>query len=143
MKKIKLFIAALVCLMMVPIVSCADGRPIPVEQLPAEAKAFVQSNFPDLKIIYAEKDGSVFETRLSNGAEVEFDKKGAWTKVDCNFDAVPAAIVPEFVSTYVKSTFPEAKINKIEISRRGYEVELSNDLDLAFSKNGQLLRMDD
>ena len=143
MKQIKLFIAALVCLMMVPIVSCADGRPIPVEQLPAEAKAFVQNNFPDLKIIYAEKDGSVYETRLSNGSEVEFDRKGAWTKVDCNFDAVPDAIVPEFVSTYVKSSFPEAKINKIEIDRRGYEVELSNDIDLTFSKDGQLLKMDD
>ena len=143
MKKIKLFIAALVCLMMVPIVSCADGRPIPVEQLPAEAKAFVQSNFPDLKIVYAEKDGAVYETRLSNGSEIEFDKKGAWTKVDCNFDAVPDAIVPSFISTNVKSTFPDAKINKIEISRRGYEVELSNDIDMSFSKDGQLLKMDD
>ena len=143
MKKIKLFLAALVCLMMVPIVSCADGRPIPVEQLPAEAKAFVQSNFPDLKIVYAEKDGAVYETRLSNGSEIEFDKKGAWTKVDCNFDAVPDAIVPSFISTNVKSTFPDAKINKIEISRRGYEVELSNDIDMSFSKDGQLLKMDD
>lgn len=143
MKKIKLFLAALVCLMMVPIVSCADGRPIPVDQLPADAKAFVQNNFPNLKIVYAEKDGAVFETRLSNGAEVEFDKKGAWTKVDCNFDAVPDAIVPSFISTNVKSTFPDAKINKIEISRRGYEVELSNDIDMLFSKDGQLLKMDD
>ena len=143
MKKIKLFLAALVCLMMVPIVSCADGRPIPVDQLPADAKAFVQNNFPDLKIVYAEKDGSLYETRLSNGSEIEFDKKGAWTKVDCNFDAVPDAIVPSFISTNVKSTFPDAKINKIEISRRGYEVELSNDIDMSFSKDGQLLKMDD
>ena len=143
MKKIKLFLAALVCLMMVPVVSCADGRPIPVDQLPAEAQAFVQKNFPDLKIIYAEKDGTMFETRLSNGAEVEFDRKGTWTKVDCNFDAVPEAIIPSFITTQVKSTFLDAKINKIEISRRGYEVELSNDIDMTFSKEGQLIKMDD
>ena len=143
MKKIKLFITALVCLMMVPIVSCADGRPIPVDQLPADAQAFVQNNFPNLKIVYAEKDGSVFEARLSNGAEIEFDRKGAWTKVDCNFDAVPDAIVPTSISTNVKSTFPDAKINKIEISRRGYEVELSNDIDMSFSKDGQLIKMGD
>ena len=143
MKQIKVFLAALVCFMMVPLLACADGRPIPVEQLPAEAKAFVQNNFPNLKIVYAEKDGSVFEIRLSNGSEIEFDKKGTWTKVDCNFDAVPDAIVPSFITSYVKSTFPDAKINKIEIDRRGYEVELSNDIDLTFSKDGQLLKMDD
>ena len=133
----------LVCFMMMPFVACADGRPIPVEQLPTGAKTFVQNNFPDLKIIYAEKDGFTFEARLSNGSELEFDRKGNWTKVDCNFEAVPAAIVPEFISTYVNSTFPEAKITQIKIERRGYEVELSNDIDLAFTKNGQLLKMDD
>jgi hypothetical protein len=143
MKKIRLFLAALMCLLMVPALSYADGRPIPVDQLPAEAKAFVQNHFPNLKIIYAEKDGAVFETRLSNGTEVEFDKKGAWTKVDCNFDAVPDAIVPTSIATQVKATFPDAKINKIEIDRRGYEIELSNDIDMTFSKEGQLIKMDD
>ena len=34
----------------------ADDKPIPIEKLPEPAKAFVQENFPDLKIIYAEKD---------------------------------------------------------------------------------------
>lgn len=143
MKQIILLFAALVCLLMVPTLTFADGRPIPVDQLPAEAKAFVQNHFPNQRIIYAEKEGKKFETRLNNGAEVDFNKKGAWTKVDCNLEAVPDAIIPAFISTQVKSTFPDATINKIEIIRKGYEVELSNHIDMTFNKAGQLIKMDD
>ena len=45
MKQMKYFFMALMCLMMSA--SCvADDRIIPVEQLPAAAKTFIQKNFP-------------------------------------------------------------------------------------------------
>ena len=141
MKQMKYLFVAMICLMLS--VSCASDKVIPVEQLPAVVSTFVQSNFPGKKIIYAEKDGRSFECRLDEGTKVEFTKLGEWQKVDCRLNAVPEGIVPEAIKTYVKSNFPNAFITQIEKDRRGYDVELSNKLDLKFSLDGMLLKMDD
>ena len=81
MKKIKYFFMAIVCLM-VSNVAKADDTPIPVSQLPAAAKTFLQANFPGINVIYAEKDWNTYECHLQDGTKVEFTRKGAWKKVD-------------------------------------------------------------
>ena len=141
MKQMKSLFVALTCLLVS--VSCGVDKVIPVEQLPAVVNTFVQSNFPGKKIIYAEKDGRTFECRLDEGTKMEFNKLGEWTKVDCHAASVPEAIVPAAIKTYVKSNFPNALITQIEKVRRGYDIELSNKLDLTFSPEGALLKMDD
>lgn len=94
MKQTRFLLLAVLCLL-VASVAKADDTPIPVGQLPAAAKTFVQANFPAKKIIYAEKDWNSYECRLNDGTKIEFNKKGAWKKVDCQgMTAVPAAIVP-------------------------------------------------
>jgi len=128
-------------------VTCmADDKVIPVEQLPAAAKSFIAKHFPKEKIAYAEKDGSfraTYEAKLSDGTEVEFDKKGNWDKVDCKHKAVPAGLIPAAIAKYVKNSYPDAVIVKIDKERYGYEIELSNDLDLRFNKSGKLIGIDD
>ena len=146
MKKSVFFLAALVCMMMQTVSTFAYDRLIPEEQLPAEAKAFIQKTFPGQTISYAKIDfdgRKTYEVRLSNGTEVEFDKNGTWDKVDCNFSAVPAELVPANIANSVKSSFPDAVIVKIDKERGGYDIELSNDLELKFNKNGQMVRIDD
>ncbi len=56
--------------------------------------------------------------------------------------AVPAAIVPAAIKQYVNATFPGMVITKIEKERYGYDIELSNDLELKFNHQGALLSMD-
>ena len=146
MKKSVFFLAALACMMMQTVSTFANERIIPAEQLPEAAKTFIQKTFPGQTISYAmiDNDGKKkYEVRLSDGTEVEFDKNGTWDKVDCNYTAVPADLVPENIANNVKSSFPDAVIVKIDKERYGYEVELSNDLDLKFNKSGQMLRVDD
>ncbi|MBQ2332694.1 MAG: PepSY-like domain-containing protein, partial [Prevotella sp.] len=101
MKTMKYFMMALVCLLMQSATCLADGRPIPVEQLPKAAKDFVAKYFPGQNIIYAEKEYGKYEARFNNGMEIEFDKKGNWDKVDCKTTAVPAALIPEAIAQYV------------------------------------------
>jgi len=143
----RFFVAALMCMLMYPVVSCADDKPIPVDKLPKAAQEFVKNYFPELTIIYAEKDkevgGTKYGARLSDGTEVEFNKKGQWIKVDRRLEKVPAALIPQVIADFVKATFPQSGITMIEKERKGYEVELTNDLDLKFSKDGRLLEMDD
>jgi len=124
-------------------VAFASDKPIPVEQLPKEAKTFISTHFQNKKAVYAEKDWNSFECRLNDGTEIEFNKKGVWKKVDCNSQAIPAAIIPAAIQKYVKENFADSKITKIEKEGSGYEVGLSNDLDLKFNDKGKMIGMDD
>lgn len=142
MKQVKFFFVALMCLMVSGSVF-ADDTPIPVEQLPAEAKSFVKTNFPGKKIVYAEKDRNSYECRLDEGTKIEFNKKGTWKKVDCHHTALPAVIVPDAIKQYVTTNFPGCLITKIEKERYGYQIELSNDIDLKFNYQGAFIGMDD
>ena len=142
MKQIKLFFVALLC-MMVSNVAFADDVPIPVEQLPEAAKHFVQNHFPGKKIIYAEKDWNSYECRLDDGTKIEFNKKGTWKKVDSHHVALPKDIVPVAIQEYVTSHFPGCVVTKIDKERYGYDIELSNDLDLKFNYQGVLIGMDE
>jgi hypothetical protein len=133
-------------MMMHSVSSFADDRIIPAEQLPAAAKTFIQKTFPGQTVSYAKIDfdgRKKYEVRLSNGVEVDFDKNGNWDKVDCNYSAVPASLVPTNIANYVKTHFAGAKVVKIDKERHGYDVELSNDLELKFNKQGQLMNIDD
>lgn len=141
MKEMKYLMMALMCLISSSVM--ADDTPIPVEQLPAAAKTFVQDNFKGQKIVYAEKDWNSFECRLADGTKIEFTKKGAWKKIDRKAEAVPAVVVPEAIQKYVKTNYEGCTITKIDKERYGYDIELSNDLDLKFNFQGVLIGMDD
>jgi len=147
MNKNKFFLVALLCMLLQSVTCLADDKIIPVEQLPAPAKTFVKKYFPQATIEYATKDtefmGTTYEVRLSDGTEVDFDKKGNWDNVDCKTKAVPASLVPAAIAQYVTAHYPNTVIVKIDKERGGYEIELSNDLDLKFNSKGKLIGIDD
>ena len=142
MKHMKMILAAVLGLLF-SIAALADV-PVPVDQLPAAIKTFVQQHFPENTLVYAEQDWNSYECRLNNGTKVEFDKKGEWKKVDCEMmTVVPAAIIPAPIKEYVSASFADSPIIKIEKERYGYKVELANDLELMFNKQGAFMGMDD
>ena len=143
MKRMRLFFIALLS-MMVTSVAFADDKPIPVEKLPAAARTFVDTNFPGKKILYAEKDWNSYECRLDDGTKIDFTSKGEWKQVDCHgMSAVPAVLVSEAIKQYVETNFSNCMITKIDKERHGYDIELSNDLELRFNHQGALIGMDD
>ena len=108
MNKNKFFLVALLCMLLQSVTCLADDKIIPVEQLPAPAKTFVKKYFPQATIEYATKDtefmGTTYEVRLSDGTEVDFDKKGNWDNVDCKTKAVPASLVPARIQSLSRLT---------------------------------------
>ena len=80
---------------------------------------------------------------LNDGSKIEFDKNGNWDSVDCKTQAVPNSLVPASIRKYVKTNFRGQKIVKIDKESYGYEIELSNKLELKFSKQGRLIEIDD
>ena len=141
MKQIKFFLVAVMSIV-VANVAMSDDRPILPDQLPQNAKAFIQSNFQGKKVMYAEKDWNSYECHLDDGTKIEFSRKGNWDKVDCHFSPVPANIVPAVIRQYVKANYAGIEITKIDKERYGYEIELSNDLELKFNHQGTLIGMD-
>jgi hypothetical protein len=133
------FISTSVCL--------ADDHPIPVSSLPQQVHTFLAQHFKGKNIIYAERDrddGKLrYEVHLSDGTEVTFDKGGDWDKIDCEYNvAVPQELIPDAVKNCVKQ-YPNAVVTKVDKERYGYDVELSNGLEIKINRQGQVIGYDD
>ena len=129
MKKIALFFVSVLAFAGV---ASADDKPITFEQLPAKAQQFIKTNFPQEKIAITTKDvdifGDSYDVLFASGTKLEFTDSGEWKEIECN---------------YVTGTYPGAKYVKIEKGRNGYEVELTNGLELTFDRNFVLIDIDD
>ena len=115
-------------------------------QVPDAINAFVKQNFPNATIAGVEQDsdhgGMEYDIYLSDGTKVDFDANSQWDKVECHA-GVPASLVPQAIANYVKSNYQNMTITKIDREFSGYEIELSNGLDLKFDKSGRFMGMDD
>jgi predicted nucleotide-binding protein (sugar kinase/HSP70/actin superfamily) len=56
---------------------------------------------------------------------------------------VPARIVPKSIVSYVWRNYPQTQIIEIERERYGYDVKLSNRIELEFDASGKFIRIDD
>ena len=136
MKKI---LALLVCLLTISTgVRADDDRPVRFDQLPAKAQAYVKKYFPQEKVALAKMEKDFFDKKY----EVEFFKDGTWKEVDCKYSTVPEAVIPEAILRYVKATYPDHKVVKIEKEDRGYEAKLANGMKLEFDNKFNLIDID-
>ena len=142
----KLFVAIAALVVSLATLPC-EGKIITSDKLPETALSFIKEYFPESTISFAKKDaelsGTTYEVTLQDGTEIDFNGKGEWKKVDCKRTAVPGKLVPEVIAEYVQANFPGQLIVKIDKDRLGYEIELGNDLELKFDKNGKLKKIDD
>lgn len=144
MKKLLLLF---VCLFTLQSVVRADNdKPVQVNQLPQQAQQFIKQHFADSNIAMAKVESDwldkSYDVIFTSGDKVEFDKKGNWTEVNCKFSSVPEGIVPAAILKYVKTTYPDAKILKIDRDKKDYEVKLSNKWELKFDLRFNLIDMD-
>ena len=123
-------------------VFASNDKPITFKELPQKAQQFITTHFNGVEVLSATVDDD-YEVYLANGTKVEFTLQGEWKEVKCPGSAVPAAIIPAAITKYVKAQFPKTTIVKIEKKYSGYEVELNNDMELKFDKNGNFLGADD
>ena len=145
MKRI-LFVLATVFSLGVFNANADNDKIITKEMLPVDAQSFINTYFGELKISYAKLERDLFENSyevvFTDGVKLEFNRKGEWEDVDCRYGEVPAAIIPVNIAEYVKAYYPDAKILRIERHRYGYEVKLSNRLELTFNKNFRIVDID-
>ena len=129
------------------LVSFAQDKPINYNQVPKTGQQFINKHFGAKQVGSVMLDDDFFSKEykvyLTNGTKVEFDRDGSWKEVDGNRNAIPTGYVPANITSYVKRSFPNTKITKIERDRTEIEVSLNNGLEIKFDKNGNFKRIDD
>lgn len=135
------------------VTACADGKPTVARttDLPAQAQTFLKKHFSTLAVnqvtVESRFIGRKYEVMLAGGGEIEFDRNGNWTKVDCRLNAVPESAVPGKILQYVKLHYPDYFVSVIEKEDGGYEVEMrdvnfGHDIDLVFNGRQEFVRID-
>lgn len=124
-----------------------NDKPIQMTEMPKEAQSFVKSHFANQSVAVAKMEtdflDKTYDVIFTNGDKVEFDKKGNWTKVDCEHTQVPQAVIPAAIQQYVSKNYPDAKVVKIEkTDRKGFDVDLSNGFDIEFDKKMRVVEID-
>lgn len=139
----RLIIILSIFIVTVPAIFAGEDKPIAFSQLPETAKTFVKKHFPNIEVSLAKVDTDIFdksyEVILIDGSKIDFDGKGNWKEIDCEFSQVPDAIIPEQIRTYIQANYKSVNVLKIDKDRRDYEVKLSNGLELKFNLKFQLI----
>ena len=143
----KRIIALILSLSVFALSAKADDKPIDYEQLPAAVKAFIQSDFPSLSISFITRDADLLDTtydvHFTNGLKLEFNSKGEWKEISNATALIDTKYIPKEILASIASRWPDAGIKKIERYRQGYEIELTNRLELKYDKHFRLVEIDD
>ncbi|MDM1060996.1 PepSY-like domain-containing protein [Empedobacter falsenii] len=129
------------------LISFAQDKTIKYNQVPKTGQQFINKYFGAKQVGSVMLDDDYFSKEykvyLANGTKVEFDGDGVWKEVDGKRNAIPTGFIPAKISNYVKRSFPNTTITKIERDRKEIEVKLNNGLELKFDKNGNFKKIDD
>lgn len=124
-----------------------NDKQISFNELPAQSQQLIKQYFSNQPIALVKEDSDLFdksyEVLFTNGDKIEFDKKGKWETIDCRYTYLPTDLVPKQILNHVNKNYSDIKIISIEKeSKGGYEIVLSNGLDLDFDTRFNLINID-
>lgn len=118
-------------------------------KLPSDAKAFLRAYYGHnyLKDCEFNDDNGNYEVTMSDGTEVEFNSRGEVVEIEAaDRQALSAAVIENILPADAYAKLQEmgyaSKIEKIETSRKGYDIDLVKGTavsELYFGRNGKLL----
>ncbi|MCP2027548.1 putative membrane protein YkoI [Flavobacterium sp. HSC-32F16] len=125
-------------------ISASAQKKIEVAELPKPAQEFLKKHFSGTTVESAKKDAEHgekgFEVKLKDGTEVEFWKDGSYREVDGGDNPIPTAFIPDNIKAYVAKNHPNEKITHIDYGHKDLDVDLTNKIDLEFTKDGKILK---
>lgn len=117
---------------------------IETSELPKSAQDFLKKHFSYTSVDIVKKDAEHgekgYEVKLKDGTEVEFWKDGSYREVDGGKKPIPTAFIPASVKEYVAKNYPNEKITHIDYGHKDLDVDLTNNIDLEFTKEGKFLK---
>lgn len=138
----KIFIMAVLLLGFV--ISASAQKKIELTELPKPAQDFLKKHFSNSDIDVVKKDAEHgekgYEVKLKDGTEIEFWKDGSYREVDGGKNPISTAFIPAAVKDYVAKNHPNEKITHIDYGHKDLDVDLTNNIDLEFTKDGKILK---
>ncbi|MGE8342882.1 MAG: PepSY-like domain-containing protein [Flavobacterium sp.] len=139
--KMKLFLAIT---LLIATISASAQKKIEVTELPKPAQEFLKKHFSHTLVEKAQKDPEHgekgYEVKLKDGTEVEFWKDGSYREVDGGDNPIPTDFIPDNIKAYVAKNHPNEKITHIDYGHKDLDVDLTNKIDLEFTKDGKILK---
>lgn len=150
MKKISYLLLLVMSIFSVSFVACNDDDddvPILANDLPQAAKTFISQYYPDTKVTSVKRDSDnskvEYDVILANGHDLTFNASGEWTDLDAPLgQTIPDGIAPTNIVEYINQNYNGYGINEISKESYGYDVELTNGIDLEFNSQGEFIRID-
>ena len=125
-------------------ISASAQKKIEVSELPKPAQDFLKKHFSYTTVVSAKKDAEHgekgFEVKLKDGTEVEFWKDGSYREVDGGDKPIPTDFIPNNIREYVGKNHPNERITHIDYGHKDLDVDLTNNIDLEFTKEGKILK---
>ncbi|MBR6538306.1 MAG: PepSY-like domain-containing protein [Bacteroides sp.] len=145
MKKVALLVVALFAMSLNT--KAINDKPITVNEMPQAAQTFIQTHFANHSVAMAKVESEIlnksYDVIFTNGDKIEFDKKGNWTNIDCEHTQVPLNVIPAEIRNFLTTNYSGVKLLQIEKNdRKGYDVDLSNGIELEFDKRFRVVDMD-
>ena len=133
-----------VVLLLCFVMSTNAQKKIEVTELPKPAQEFLKKYFGNTSVEKAKKDAEHgekgYEVKLKDGTEVEFWKDGSYREVDGDNKPIPTEFIPQSVKDYVAKNYPNEKITHIDYGHKDLDVDLTNKIDLEFTKEGKFIK---
>jgi len=137
-------IIIIVVLMLGLTLSANAQKKIEITELPKPAQEFLKKYFSNSAIDVVKKDAEHgekgYEVKLKDGTEIEFWKDGSYREVDGGKKTIPTGFIPVSVKDYVAKNHPNEKITHIDYGHKDLDVDLTNNIDLEFTKEGKILK---
>lgn len=124
----------------------------PVEStqgLPEKATSLIKDHFAAQEIKTVQKfnaprpSGTLYEVKLADQTELDFDINGEWIEIDGHNDnPISISYLNPTILTYLTTNYANIGVLTVERTQKGFELELANDTDLYFDSNGVFLRME-
>lgn len=113
-------------------------RPVPESKLPVAARAFLDRCYPESGVVLARCEVEELRVRyvafFADGTRIEFRRNGEWLSVESRIRPVPSETLPAPIADFVARNFAGVQVCGIARDRRGWEVELTNSVELTFDR---------
>lgn len=125
----------------------ADDRPVAFNQLPQPAQTFMNTYFPGVRMAFATVEDDLikpdYQVVLTSGVMITFRNDGRLEKIETRKGGIPSGIMPVQITEMIKDRYPGVEIVEYEVGRKTYEVTLSNNVELKFNRDFNVIEIDD
>lgn len=127
--------------------SCSNETSAPdMSQLPQSVQNVITDNFnSDVMVATTETNSfgaDEYEVVLVDGTKVKFEGE-EWEEVEVPLgQQVPATFIIEPIQSYISQNMPGQYVVKIDRDKKGYDVDLSNGVEVKFDTNGTFIKID-